>query len=589
MRTHARAPWLPWTMVLLLAAGGACRGGGGDAPSGAGGSKPRPVVGVTFLTQTHDFYKELEEAMRKEAAARGLDLIVTSCEMDPAKQASQLEDFVAQRVAAIIAAPCDSAAIGANLQGAEQAGIPVFTVDIAARSGKIVSHVASDNVLGGRLAAQALARYLERPGQGPHHRSPDRGLRPGPHEGLRRGAEEDAGDEGRRAAVRRRAAREGHGGDGGHAAGPPGPQGRVRHQRRFRARGAVGPGSRRAQGHRHRGLRRHAGGAAGDPQGRAPEGRRRPAPASDRSEGRSRWWPAISPGKPSPPSSRSRSASWTRKPSPPSEPALRNGTVQVVPRGVAPWTGWTSSCSPGEVHALLGENGAGKSTLIKILGGAVVPDGGEALLDGEPLPLGDPLAVRRRGINVVYQELTLVPELTVAENIFLGRERGRPLLRRRDMARTAHELLDGLGARVAAGAPVRTLSVAQQQLVEIARALANESKVIILDEPSATLSGPEVRAPVRRPPAPAGAGPRHRVHLPPARGDLRPRRPGHGASRRTPRGLVARGRRRPRAAHPLDGGPRRHRGVPAARPGARRRRPRSAGPRRARRASPTCP
>jgi ABC-type sugar transport system ATPase subunit len=148
---------------------------------------------------------------------------------------------------------------------------------------------------------------------------------------------------------------------------------------------------------------------------------------------------------------------------------------------------------PGEVHALLGENGAGKSTLIKILGGAVVPDAGEARLDGKPLPLGDPLAVRRRGINIVYQELTLVPEMTAAENIFLGRERGHPLLRRREMARSAQELLDGLGARGAAAARVRTLSVAQQQLVEIARALAAESKVLILDEPSATLSDPEVQ------------------------------------------------------------------------------------------------
>ena len=147
---------------------------------------------------------------------------------------------------------------------------------------------------------------------------------------------------------------------------------------------------------------------------------------------------------------------------------------------------------PGEVHALLGENGAGKSTLIKILGGAVVPDAGEGRLEGEPLPLGDPLAVRRRGINIVYQELTLVGELTAAENIFLGREQGRPLLRRREMARSAQDLLDGLGARVATDAPVRTLSVAQQQLVEIARALASELKVLILDEPSATLSGPEV-------------------------------------------------------------------------------------------------
>jgi ribose transport system substrate-binding protein len=123
------------------------------------GSK-RPVVGVTLLTQTHDFYKVLEKGLRDEAAKRGLDVVVTACEMDPAKQASQIEDFVAQRVSAIIAAPCDSAAIGANLSGPERAGIPVFTADIAARSGKIVSHVASDNVLGGRLAAQALAKLL---------------------------------------------------------------------------------------------------------------------------------------------------------------------------------------------------------------------------------------------------------------------------------------------------------------------------------------------------------------------------------------------------------------------------------------------
>jgi ribose transport system substrate-binding protein len=152
-------------VALSLAAGAACRRGGpSEARSGAPGGRSRPVVGVTFLTQTHDFYKDLEAAMRQEAEARGLDLIVTSCEMDPAKQASQIEDFVAQRVAAIVAAPCDSDAIGPNLEAAARAGIPVFTVDIAAHGGKVVSHVASDNVQGGRLAAQALARYLN--GQG---------------------------------------------------------------------------------------------------------------------------------------------------------------------------------------------------------------------------------------------------------------------------------------------------------------------------------------------------------------------------------------------------------------------------------------
>lgn len=154
-----------WALAASIVAGASCRSReASETRSGSPAAGQRPLVGVTLLTQTHDFYKELEDAMRKEAAARGLDLVVTSCEMDPAKQASQLEDFVAQRVAAIVAAPCDSDAIGPNLKDAETAGIPVFTVDIAARSGKIVSHVASDNVQGGRLAAQALARYLN--GQG---------------------------------------------------------------------------------------------------------------------------------------------------------------------------------------------------------------------------------------------------------------------------------------------------------------------------------------------------------------------------------------------------------------------------------------
>jgi ribose transport system substrate-binding protein len=129
---------------------------GGREPAGA----PRPVVGVTLLTQTHAFFKDLEEGLRAEARARNLEVVVVACEMDPAKQASQIEDFVAQRVAAIVAAPCDSSAIGPHLAGPERAGIPVFTADIAAASGKVVSHVASDNLQGGRLAARTLAGLL---------------------------------------------------------------------------------------------------------------------------------------------------------------------------------------------------------------------------------------------------------------------------------------------------------------------------------------------------------------------------------------------------------------------------------------------
>ena len=136
---------------------------GGLILSGCGGTngpRTRPLIGVSLLTQTHAFYKELEDALRKEAAARNLDLAVVACEMDPARQASQIEDFVTQRVDAILAAPCDSSAIVPYFEKATGAGIPVFTADIAARGGNIVSHVASDNLGGGRLAAQALAERL---------------------------------------------------------------------------------------------------------------------------------------------------------------------------------------------------------------------------------------------------------------------------------------------------------------------------------------------------------------------------------------------------------------------------------------------
>ena len=140
--------------VLAVALGAAgCRGG---APA----RRERPLVGVTLLTQTHTFYKDLEDALRKEAASRNLDLIVDACEMDPTKQAAQIENFVAQRVDAILAAPCDSDAIAAQLASPQAAGIPVFTVDIAARGGTVVSHIASDNTQGGRLAARTLAELL---------------------------------------------------------------------------------------------------------------------------------------------------------------------------------------------------------------------------------------------------------------------------------------------------------------------------------------------------------------------------------------------------------------------------------------------
>ncbi len=148
--------------------------------------------------------------------------------------------------------------------------------------------------------------------------------------------------------------------------------------------------------------------------------------------------------------------------------------------------------APGEVRALVGENGAGKSTLIKILSGAVTPDQGHVSIDGRALPAGRPLAIRDRGLSVVYQELTLVADLTVAENIFLGRERGRPFLRTADMRREAARLMADLGVAIDVRQRAGGLSVAHQQMIEIARALVTDARVLVLDEPSASLSVHEV-------------------------------------------------------------------------------------------------
>jgi rhamnose transport system ATP-binding protein len=148
----------------------------------------------------------------------------------------------------------------------------------------------------------------------------------------------------------------------------------------------------------------------------------------------------------------------------------------------------------GEAHALLGENGAGKSTMVKILAGVHEPDEGEVLLDGRSVTLATPAAAQHAGIAVIYQEPTLFPDLSVAENIFMGRQplvAGRRIDRRRMLA-TAAALFGRLGVRLDPGRICRGLSIADQQLVEIAKALSLEARVIVMDEPTAALSATEV-------------------------------------------------------------------------------------------------
>lgn len=118
------------------------------------------TVGVSLLTRGHVFYKDLEEGLRTEAAARSLDLIVASGDFDLGKQSAQIEDFITRNVDAIIVCPVDSRGIGPAIRKANEAGIPVFTADIAATEGSVVCHIASDNVAGGKLAGEYLARVL---------------------------------------------------------------------------------------------------------------------------------------------------------------------------------------------------------------------------------------------------------------------------------------------------------------------------------------------------------------------------------------------------------------------------------------------
>ena len=183
------------------------------------------------------------------------------------------------------------------------------------------------------------------------------------------------------------------------------------------------------------------------------------------------------------------------------EASARLGEVLLEARGVSKFfpgvralEGVDFTLRTGEVHALVGENGAGKSTLMKVLSGLYQPDEGEVLMRGEPITLPTPLAAQQAGISVIHQEFFLMNHLTAAQNMFIGREPRLPggLLDHKKLNNDAAELLERLGVKIDPRIQVGKLTVASQQLLEIAKALSFNSKVLIMDEPTAALNDAEV-------------------------------------------------------------------------------------------------
>ena len=188
---------------------------------------------------------------------------------------------------------------------------------------------------------------------------------------------------------------------------------------------------------------------------------------------------------------------FTHPPTPPS----REGSTLLEMRGISksfPGVRALADVSfeilAGEVHALMGENGAGKSTLMKILAGAYSSDSGEIAVQGTPVQIDSPQKAYDLGINIIYQEFNLVPQLSVAENIFLGREPRGSLgwLNASRMRDEAQALMKDLGVEMDVRTPVGRLPVAMQQMVEIAKATSRKSRIIVMDEPSATLTDHEL-------------------------------------------------------------------------------------------------
>ena len=178
---------------------------------------------------------------------------------------------------------------------------------------------------------------------------------------------------------------------------------------------------------------------------------------------------------------------------PETQPVLELRGVVKRFGGATALSGVDFALMPGEVHGLLGENGAGKSTLMKILSGVHSPDEGEITIAGQPVKFGSPADAKARGIGMIYQELTTMPTLSVAENVFLGRQptTALGLVDWSRMRREAAEALGALGIDIDVTQRMGALSLGNQQLVEIARITTSGARVIVLDEPTSALSGPE--------------------------------------------------------------------------------------------------
>ena len=175
-------------------------------------------------------------------------------------------------------------------------------------------------------------------------------------------------------------------------------------------------------------------------------------------------------------------------------PLLTMTGVQKRFPGVIALDGVDLDLMAGEVHVLLGENGAGKSTLMKILSGAQSSDAGEILVDGQAKTIDSPKAARDLGISIIYQELTLVPQLNAPANAFLGKEPTTPLglLDLELMKVKTRELLSGLGVTLDLDTPVGTLGIAEQQMIEVAKALSEKARILVMDEPTSALTASEI-------------------------------------------------------------------------------------------------